>query len=67
MSESKRILVTGATGKVGRAFIDRVLADSKFDEFTVRALCHNRTLEPRDRLEIVRGSLEHRRGAKDAV
>jgi nucleoside-diphosphate-sugar epimerase len=67
MSESKRILVTGATGKVGRAFIDRVLADSKFDEFTVRALCHNRTLEPRDRLEIVRGSLEHRRVAKDAV
>ena len=56
MSKTKRILVTGATGKVGRAFIDRFLADGRFNEFTVRALCHNRVLEPRPRLEIVKGS-----------
>ncbi len=67
MSKTKRILITGATGKVGRAFIDRFLADGRFDEFTVRALCHNRTLEPRARLEIVQGSLEHRQVASEAV
>jgi len=54
MGETKRILVTGATGKVGRAIIDRFLADPAFDAFTVRALCHNRVLEPRPRLEILK-------------
>ena len=67
MSTAKRILVTGATGKVGRAFINSFLTDPRFDQFLVRALCHNRTLEPRERLEIVRGSLEHRQVAKEAV
>jgi nucleoside-diphosphate-sugar epimerase len=54
---SKRILVTGATGKVGQVFIRRLFEDRQFDSFTVRALCHNRTLDPRDRLEVVRGSI----------
>jgi UDP-glucose 4-epimerase len=52
--------VTGATGKVGRAFIDRALADAGFADLAVRALCHNRDLPPRERLEVVRGSIEHR-------
>jgi len=54
----KRILVTGATGKVGSHFIDRVL--SLGDQITVRALCHNRRPEPRERLEVVTGSIENR-------
>ncbi|HYO97853.1 MAG TPA: NAD(P)-dependent oxidoreductase [Polyangiaceae bacterium] len=60
MSQTKRILVTGATGKVGQVFIRRFLADPRFQEFTVRALCHNRTLDPAPRLEVVKGSIEHR-------
>jgi uncharacterized protein YbjT (DUF2867 family) len=67
MGETKRILVTGATGKVGRTFIDQFLADPAFDAFTVRALCHNRVLEPRPRLEIVKGSLENREDGNEAV
>ena len=67
MSTTKRILITGATGKVGQAFIHRFLADPRFDGFVVRALCHNRTLEARERLEIAKGSLEHRQVALDAV
>lgn len=55
-----RILVTGATGKVGQRFIERFLADRRHDAFTVRALCHHRQLEPRARLEVVRGSIEQR-------
>ena len=67
MVESKRILVTGATGKVGRAFIDRLLADRAFDAFTVRALCHNRKLDAHQRLEVVSGSIEQRSVAEEAV
>jgi UDP-glucose 4-epimerase len=54
---AKRIMVTGATGKVGQAFINRFFSDSRFDSFIVRALCHNRTLEPHDRLEVIKGSI----------
>lgn len=57
---SKTILVTGATGKVGRVFVNRLLSDSKFDLFTIRALCHNRELKPHPRIENIRGSIEHR-------
>lgn len=60
MPKSSRILVTGATGKVGQSFINRLLADADFDHFTVRALCHNRTLEPHQRLDVVRGSIANR-------
>jgi UDP-glucose 4-epimerase len=67
MPNTTRILVTGATGKVGRAFIDRVLADPKFDAVVVRALCHHRELEPHDRIEIVRGSIEQREVAEAAL
>jgi UDP-glucose 4-epimerase len=51
----KRILVTGATGKVGSHFIDRTLRTDP--DTTIRALCHNRLLEPTERLEVVRGSI----------
>ncbi len=62
-----RILVTGATGKVGRAFIHKLLADSKFDMFTIRALCHNREIEPNERIENIHGSIEHREAVEKAV
>ncbi len=57
---AQRILVTGATGKVGRHVIGRLFADPRFHETTIRALCHQRTLEARPRLEIVRGSIADR-------
>ena len=52
-----RVLVTGATGKVGRHFIERFLSEQRFAAASLRALCHNRLLEPADRLEVVRGSM----------
>jgi UDP-glucose 4-epimerase len=54
---AKRILVTGATGKVGAAFIRRFLVEPRFQDFTVRALCHNRLLDAGERLEVVRGTI----------
>lgn len=67
MSQTKRILVTGATGKVGQTFIRRLFADSKFDDFIVRALCHNRMLETNARLEVVRGSIERQDLVEEAM
>ena len=61
------ILVTGATGKVGKTFINRLLADPRFNTFTIRALNHNRELEAHARIENVRGSIEHFEVVKKAV
>ncbi len=60
------VLVTGATGKVGRHFISRFLDNSRFSRARVRALCHNRTLEAGDRVEAVRGDIAER-GAVEAA
>ena len=61
------VLVTGATGKVGRTLIDRMLADPGFGPTRVRALCHNRGLPGSDRVEIVRGSIADRAAVEAAV
>jgi UDP-glucose 4-epimerase len=61
------ILVTGATGKVGRAFIDRLLADAEFEAFSVRALCHNRVLPPAPRLQCVKGGIQNRADVERAL
>lgn len=67
MSRSGILLVTGATGKVGQVFVQRLLADPKYDGFTVRALCHERELEPRNRIQIIHGSIEHRAVVEQAL
>ena len=66
-SNTARLLVTGATGKVGQVFIARLLADPRFSRFTVRALCHNRKLETNPRLEVVTGSIDDRSVAERAL
>ncbi|AUX27649.1 UDP-glucose 4-epimerase [Sorangium cellulosum] len=54
------ILVTGATGKVGRAFIARLLAEPGFARWRVRALCHHRSLPPHERVESIFGAIQDR-------
>jgi nucleoside-diphosphate-sugar epimerase len=51
------LLITGATGKVGQAFLQRFLAEPRFARFRVRALCHQRKLPESERLEVVQGSI----------
>ena len=63
----RRILVTGASGKVGQAFLQRFLADSRFEAVDVRALCHNRQIPAQPRLEVVKGSLEEPGVAESAA
>jgi nucleoside-diphosphate-sugar epimerase len=69
VTDVQRILVTGAAGKVGQAFIGRLLAsgDERLAGFAVRALCHNRVLEPGPRLEVMTGSIDQRAAVDRAV
>jgi len=62
VDDAPLILVTGATGKVGQAFIRRVFSspDQRLAAIRIRALCHNRVLEPEPRLEVVMGSIDQR-------
>lgn len=55
-----RVLVTGATGKVGQAFIARFLSEARFADATLVALCHNRTIPETDRVSVVKGSISDR-------
>ncbi|MGO6905877.1 NAD(P)H-binding protein, partial [Rhizobium ruizarguesonis] len=54
------ILVTGATGKVGRRFIAGLLDDPRFSKARIRALCHNRLYEATDRVDVFQGSIADR-------
>ena len=61
------LLVTGATGKVGRCLIGRILAEPQYSRVRLRALCHQRMLTPSERLEIVRGTISDRECAAAAI
>ena len=63
----KNILVTGATGKVGMHFIQRMLSGGERNEVTIRALCHNRRPEPHPQMEIVTGSIDDREAVRAAM
>jgi UDP-glucose 4-epimerase len=67
MSNPDRILITGAAGKVGQAFINRLVQEQAYDRFILRALCHHRQLEGNARIEIVRGSIEDRSTVESAL
>lgn len=58
MASKQRILVTGATGKVGQTFLRRFLETPRFNDFDIRVLCHNRQLKPSPRLETIVGSID---------
>ena len=67
MSKAGIILVTGATGKVGQVFIKRLLAEPRFNLFTVRTLWHNREPKAHERIQNIHGSIEHRETVEKAL
>ncbi|WP_127104980.1 NAD-dependent epimerase/dehydratase family protein [Pararhodobacter zhoushanensis] len=52
-----KLLITGATGKVGQHLLSSLLADPRHAETQMVALCHNRSVSQVDRLRVVRGSI----------
>jgi nucleoside-diphosphate-sugar epimerase len=62
-----KILVTGATGKVGQKFISKFLEEAAFSEGSIRAFCHNRILEEQARIEVIQGKMSSRQDVSKAV
>ncbi|MEP7241896.1 MAG: NAD(P)-dependent oxidoreductase [Devosia sp.] len=52
-----QLLITGATGKVGQAFLPRFLADPRLADASVVCICNNRMVEETPRVRAVRGSI----------
>lgn len=52
-----KLLVTGATGKVGQNFLPAFLSSEDFRGWSVVALCNNRMIEEEDRVQVVKGSI----------
>jgi len=52
-----RLLLTGATGKVGQNFLPRFLQRERFRDWSVVALCNNRMIGESARVSVLKGSL----------
>lgn len=61
------ILITGAAGKVGSNLIAAVLADPKWRDARIRALCHNRDIPEGERVEVVKGNIAEREAVERAM
>ena len=59
----RRILVTGATGKVGMNTLPRLLEQGD----RVRALCHHRMMSATPGVEVVTGSISDRNTSREAM
>jgi nucleoside-diphosphate-sugar epimerase len=64
---NRKILVTGATGKVGQTFIKRLLDDEEFADVKLRTFCHNRRVEETERVEVVLGNMANPDDVRRAV
>ena len=61
-----KLLVTGATGKVGANFLPAFFAAEKFSDWSVRAICNNRIIDD-PKVEVVRCSLADTDAVRDAM
>jgi nucleoside-diphosphate-sugar epimerase len=59
-----KVLITGATGKVGRRLVDSLSADGKSRGMSLRALCHNRRMAG---IESVTGTIAERSCVRAAM
>ena len=61
-----KLLITGATGKVGSNLIRRLRSQPQAD-LAIRALCHNRMLPAAPGLEVVKGAISDRASVERAM
>lgn len=52
-----KLLLTGASGKVGQNFLPEFLASDRFRDWSAVALCNNRMIAAGERVEVVQGSI----------
>ncbi|MCG6902354.1 MAG: NAD(P)-dependent oxidoreductase [Rhodobacter sp.] len=52
-----KLLITGATGKVGENILAALKKSPLFSGATKVAFCHNRSVDPADGIEVVKGSI----------
>jgi nucleoside-diphosphate-sugar epimerase len=62
-----KVLITGATGKLGSHFLPAFLAHDRFAHGEIVALCNNRVIAPHDRTKIIQGSLSDRSSVEAAL
>ena len=62
-----KLLVTGATGKVGQRFLDQFCHEPSLASWQVRALCHNPVIDTSDRVKLIKGSLAEPETIKAAL
>ncbi len=62
-----KLLITGASGKVGQTFLKKFLNSPQYNDFSVRALCHNRLIDETERLEVLKGSIENQDTVNEAM
>lgn len=62
-----KILLTGATGKVGQHVLRELLQQPHWADANVVALCHNRTVDAHDRVRVVKGSIADRNTVAEAM
>lgn len=62
-----KLLVTGATGKVGQVFLPAFLSAPRFSNWDVVALCNNRVIEPSERVSVISGSMADEAVVADAL
>jgi len=63
----KHILITGATGKVGSHFLERIRQSTEYRDTRIRALCHNRMPRAHEQLEVMQGSISDRTTVRKAM
>ncbi|PCJ61245.1 MAG: UDP-glucose 4-epimerase [Planctomycetota bacterium] len=54
---NRKILITGAAGKVGQNFINHIKNNRKFNADKIIALCHNRMVKEDDQINCVKGDI----------
>jgi nucleoside-diphosphate-sugar epimerase len=52
-----KLLLTGASGKVGQNILPEFLSSDRFREWSVVALCNNRMISGGERVQVVQGSI----------
>lgn len=67
MVSHMKLLVTGATGKVGRSFLDAFPGHAKAAGSEVVALCNNRMIDEDSDVRVVRGSLSDPDAVREAM